>query len=174
MVFGFMEQSGGQIRVHSQLGAGTSVSLFFPRGSKGIEQIDELANAEPDACPTGNGERVLVVDDEPVVRKTMAAALKELGYQVMEAADGASALARFKASPDIQVLVTDIGLAGGMTGKVLYSQLIALDPQLRVLFVSGFAGPLFEEGLPSQALLLSKPFTMNEFSRCVSQLVRSP
>ena len=52
--------------------------------------------------------------------------------------------------------------------------MIALDPQLRVLFVSGFAGPLFEEGLPSQALLLSKPFTMNEFSRCVSQLVRSP
>ena len=173
MVFGFMEQSGGQIRVHSQLGAGTSVSLFFPRGSKGIEQIDELASIDPDACPTGNGERVLVVDDEPVVRKTMAAALKELGYQVMEAADGASALAKFKASPDIQVLVTDIGLAGGMTGKVLYSQLIALDPRLRVLFVSGFAGPLFEEGLPSQALQLSKPFTMNEFSRCVSQLVRA-
>lgn len=173
MVFGFMEQSGGQIRVHSQLGAGTSVSLFFPRGIKSTERLDALVKADPDARPTGNGERVLVVDDEPVVRKTMAAVLREFGYQVTEAADGASALAKFKQTPDIQVLVTDIGLAGGVSGKVLYSQLAALHPELRVLFVSGFAGPLFEEGLPSQALQLAKPFTMTEFSRCVSQLVRS-
>lgn len=173
MVFGFMEQSGGQIRVHSQMGEGTSVSLFFPRGRNGTERFDTSAKADPDACPTGDGERILVVDDEPVVRKTMAAALREFGYQVTEAADGASALAKFKQAPDIQVLVTDIGLAGGMSGKALYSQLVALRPELRVLFVSGFAGPLFEEGLPGQAFQLAKPFTMTEFSQCVSQLVRS-
>lgn len=173
MVFGFMEQTGGKIRIHSQLGSGTSVSLFFPRLLKVAEQIDSLVEANPKTCPMGNGERILVVDDETVVRKTMSAALKELNYQVVEAADGASALAKFASTPDIQVLVTDIGLRGGMTGKALHRQLAILKPDLRVLFVTGFAGELFEEGLPERALQLSKPFTMSEFSEYVSQLARS-
>ena len=116
MIYGFVRQSGGQVRIYSEVGQGTMICLYLPRhcGEAGdSEAAPELSNA-PRA---GHDETVLVIDDEPTVRMLVTEVLEDLGYTAIEAADGASGLKVLNTNARVDLLVTDVGLPGGMNGR---------------------------------------------------------
>ena len=171
MVHDFVRQSGGHVQVHSQPGQGTAISLYFPRHGGAPVAPAAAATAEPPRASLG--ETVLLAEDDPAVRAITAEALKELGYAVLEAADGASALEHLAADQRIDLLVCDLGLPGGVNGRQVAEAGQALRPSLKVLFISGYgdnaqAGPLPAGGAP----MLPKPFTLDELARQVHALMR--
>ena len=155
-VYGIVKQSNGYVFADSTAGHGSTLRIFLPMATEPLSPRTRSGVAGGD----GSGETVLVVDDEPVVRAMMLRALREAGYQVLDAQDGASALARARDHAGrIDVLVTDLAMPG-MRGRELARTMAQRLPGLRVLFVSGFAGDeverlgLLEAGRP----FLSKPF----------------
>ncbi len=137
MVYGFVRQSGGQVRIYSEEAKGTTVCLYLPRF---IGTLEERAAAEaPSAVETGDGETVLVVDDEPALRMLIGDVLEENGYHVLAAADGAAALSLLGSDLRIDLLITDVGLPGGMNGHQVADLARASRPDLKVLYVTGFA-----------------------------------
>ena len=117
MIYGFAKQSGGQVRIHSQPGEGTTVTLFLPRHTGGTVEPG-APNDDFAAIPRAErGETVLVVDDEPAVRMLEADVLSDLGYVSVEAADGAAGLKILRSDVRIDLLMTDVGLPGGMNGQ---------------------------------------------------------
>ena len=155
-VYGIVKQSNGYVFADSTAGHGSTLRIFLPMATEPLSPRTRSGVAGGD----GSGETVLVVDDEPVVRAMMLRALREAGYQVLDAQDGASALARARDHAGrIDVLVTDLAMPG-MRGRELARTMAQQLPGLRVLFVSGFAGDeverlgLLEAGRP----FLSKPF----------------
>jgi PAS domain S-box-containing protein len=171
MVYGFVRQSGGQVRIHSQVGDGTSVCLFLPR--HGIETESEHSAQDSGRFLAGQGERVLVVDDEPTVRMLIADVLDELGYGPIEAEDGASGLEILRAEGRIDLLITDVGLPGGMNGRQLADAGRALRPGLRVLFITGYAESAVVNGgnLETGMQVLTKPFPMDELTRRIREML---
>ncbi len=136
MVYGFARQSGGRTTIRSEPGRGTDVCLLLPR-HEGAAEAPEGVRA-PRAVPrAGQGETVLVVDDEPVVRMLIAEVLEELGYAAIEAADGASGLRVLQSDARIDLLVSDVGLPGDMNGRQMADAARRGRPGLRVLFVTG-------------------------------------
>lgn len=135
MVFGFMKQSGGHVTVYSEEGAGTCFSLYFRADDS------ETAEAPEDPagvfCPLGR-ETILVVEDQEDVRETSLATLSGLGYRVLSAENGPSALALLKQHPEIDLLFTDIAMPEGMNGLELADRAVREHPELRVLYTSGF------------------------------------
>ncbi len=172
MVYGFVRQSGGQVRIHSQPGQGATICLFLPRHGVAADVKDGAGPAAPAA---GQGERVLVVDDEPTIRMLVADVLAELGYTTTEAEDGAGGLAILRSAARIDLLVTDVGLPGGMNGRQLADAGRALRPGLRVLFITGYAenaalgGGQLEPGMQ----VLTKPFPIEALARRVRDLLAS-
>ena len=116
MVF-FARQSGGQVRIHSEVGRGTTVCLYLPRHC-GEEAVDAPVKSAEDPRAEA-GQTVLVVDDEPTVRMLVTEILEELGYATIEAADGASGLKALQSGARVDIRVTDMGLHGGMHGRQL-------------------------------------------------------
>ncbi len=169
MIHGFVHQSGGTIQARSTHGAGTTVSLYLPR----YLGDSHLAPARSAPQNRSSGESVLVIDDEPHVRMLMCDALRERGYAVTEAMDGPSGLQMLRSMTSIDLLVTDVGLPGGMNGRQVADAARALLPSLNVLFVTGYAensavgGDQLEAGM---AVLL-KPFGMDSFTREVSDIL---
>jgi hypothetical protein len=113
MIYGFVRQSNGQIRVVSEPGRGTTMTLYLPR-YHGDDLPSEAAAPGPAEAGSGSGETVLVIDDDPTVRLLMVDLLHDAGYRVLEAADGQAGLNIFRAEPRIDLLLTDVGLPGGM------------------------------------------------------------
>ncbi len=135
MVFGFVKQSGGHVTVYSEEGQGTCFSLYFPvDDSESAETAKEQVGT---FCPLGR-ETILVVEDQEDVRETSLATLSGLGYRVLSAENGPSALAVLKEHPDIDLLFTDIAMPEGMNGLELADRAVRERPQLRVLYTSGF------------------------------------
>ena len=135
MVFGFMKQSGGHVTVYSEEGAGTCFSLYFRADdSETAEAPEEPAGV---FCPLGR-ETILVVEDQEDVRETSLATLSGLGYRVLSAENGPSALALLKQHPEIDLLFTDIAMPEGMNGLELADRAVREHPELRVLYTSGF------------------------------------
>lgn len=171
MVYGFTQQSGGQARIHSKPGLGTTVTLYFPRQA-GKETV---IAGKPDTheTHTSQGESILVVDDEHSVRELMVEVLEDLGYQVIAAVDGADGLAQALSMESLDVLVTDVGLPGSMNGRDLAEKLRSRLPDLKVLFVTGFAADKSLEQATRQphTRLLTKPFSLDELSRRVRLLL---
>ncbi len=116
MIYGFAKQSGGQVRIHSEVGRGTTVCLYLPR-HRGEAETAEAAPELADAPRAEAGQTVLVVDDEPTVRMLVTEVLEDLGYTAIEAADGAAGLKVLQSDVRIDLLVTDVGLPGGMNGR---------------------------------------------------------
>ncbi len=174
-VYGFVKQSGGHVRIHSDPGKGTTVLLLLPR-AEAMAATDEPAVIRPASeglaapAPTGT-ETLLVVEDDPDVRQHSVAVLGELGYRIIEAADGQQALDRLAAYPEIALIFTDVGLPGGMNGKQMAQQAWARQPGLPILFTSAYASDvLLEDGrLEPGVELIGKPFTVP----AVAQRVRS-
>ncbi|WP_294280136.1 PAS domain-containing sensor histidine kinase [uncultured Sphingomonas sp.] len=160
MVYGFAKQSGGQVQIESTPGEGTCVTLFLPRFHGTATAPGEAAS--PIQGPTHGSETILVVEDDADVRAYSTEALRELGYDVLEAEDGASALALLDApeASRIALLFSDVVLPGGMTGADLASAARSLHPELKVLFTTGYARDVIVHGgrLDAGVALITKPF----------------
>lgn len=173
MVYGFTGQSGGSARIYSEQGKGTMVCLYLPR---------HLGEATEDAAPAADGEDVprahssetiLLVDDEPLIRMVGAEQLQELGYTVIEAAEAASALRILNSNRTIDLLITDVGLPGGMNGRQLADAAREQRPGLQVLFVTGYAeNAVLNHGHLQHGMhVMTKPFVMETFARRVRDLL---
>jgi PAS domain S-box-containing protein len=174
MIHGFVRQSGGQVRVYSELGTGTTMCLYFPRylGDSAEQSLGASALHQPD---TGHGERILVVDDEPLVRLFMVEVLEDAGYVILEAADGPSSLKILQSDTRIDLLVTDVGLPGGMNGRQMADAARAWRPDLKVLFVTGYAeNAVVGNGhLDVGMQVIGKPFDVAAFGQKVRSLLDS-
>ena len=172
MIYGFVQQSGGQVRIHSAPGQGTAVRLYLPRHQGRAED----AEAPPDlaqAPRAQQGETVLVVDDEATVRMLVTEVLTELGYQTLEAEDGAAGLRILRSGARIDLVVTDVGLPGGMNGRQVADAARALRPGLKVLFITGYAetAVLSHGHLEPGMHVLVKPFAMEALAARVKDLL---
>ena len=173
MVYGFIKQSGGHIRVYSERGHGTTVKIYLPRfyGPLPDNDTGTVSRATP-VC--GGDETVLVCEDDDKVRAYTVDVLKELGYRVMEADNGAAALQALEtASEPIDLLFTDVILPGGMTGADIAQQARAQQPGLRILFATGYArNAIIHHGrLDPGVELLTKPFTYAELAAKVRDML---
>jgi signal transduction histidine kinase len=158
-VYGFMKQSGGHAKIYSEVGAGTTVKLYLPR-HYATDSAMEGQNAAV-SIPRASGETILLVDDDPDVRSFAAEVLRELGYRVIDAADGTSGLRLLDAHREITLLFTDVGLPGGMNGRQFADEAQRRRAGLKVLFTSGYArNAIVHHGrLDPGVELLVKPFT---------------
>jgi len=166
MVYGFAKQTEGHVRIYSGLGHGTTFKLYLPRslGTVDKQGEDNVAPAIGEQ-PAGAGETVLVVDDEVSIRMLVTEALGGLGYSVIEAADGPSALQVLQSKVGIDLLITDVGLPG-LNGRQLADAARVTRPGLPVLFMTGYAqnaaigdGGLLEPGMA----IITKPFALDAF-----------
>jgi CheY-like chemotaxis protein len=163
-VFGWIKQSGGHIKIYSEIGHGTTIKLFLPRSE--IRSAEQRGAAEA-AAPHGD-EIILVVEDNPNVRKTVLRQLKELGYQTIDAEHGRQALELVRDGLDYDLLLTDVVMPGGITGYQLADELRERRPDLRVLFTSGYT-ELAATGQMDMRMgpLLSKPYRKQDLARMV-------
>jgi CheY-like chemotaxis protein len=170
MIYGFVRQSGGQVRVYSEIGKGTTMCLYFPRH---IGEADGESVAAIEPVERGFGETVLVVDDDTTVRLLIAEVLGENHYALLEAGDGVSALRVLESRQRIDLMVTDVGLPGGMNGRQLADAARQLRPELRILFITGYAENAvvgnghFDPGMA----VLAKPFAMSSFANKVREIL---
>jgi len=161
MIYGFAKQSGGQVRVLSEPGKGTTMKIYLPRYAGAVEAGAEQVRSG-EAPRTGKGETVLIVDDEPTVRMLIKEVLEELGYRAIEAADGASGLAILSSAAHIDLLISDVGLPGGMNGRQMADAARHQRPDLKVLFITGYAenAVVGNGNLENGMHLMTKPFSM--------------
>ncbi len=163
MVYGFVRQSGGHARIRSEPGRGTTVELYFPRsdGEVGPEHSLESEHAAP------GHERILVVEDEELVRVNLIRRLEGLGYRVSSAANGRSALELLRTEQEFDLLFTDVVMPGGMSGVELAAAAEQQRPGLKVLFTSGYArDELMHRGrLEPGFRLLNKPYSQQDLAR---------
>lgn len=171
MVYGFARQSNGLVRIRSQPGRGTEVRLYLPRHHGEAESQPPAYGTHPASAPPG--ATVLVVDDEPAVRMAMVDGLGLIGLRCLEAADGASALAVLDQQPDINLLVTDVGLPGGLNGRQVADEARRRKPGLGVLFVTGYADSvvLQDDACEPGIDVLTKPFPIEALQNRAAALL---
>ena len=173
MIYGFTQQSGGQVRVHSSLGVGTTVTLYFPVDqSKAVPHKHDPEVIQPPE-PSGHYETILLVDDETAVRKMASEFLSDIGYRVIEAVDSVSALKQAEKLEQLDLLLTDIGLPGLMNGVSLAAEFKERYPQLKVLFITGFAGGSNLVPTDATTKVLTKPFSLKDLSQRVRSLINT-
>ena len=170
-VFGWVKQSGGHIKIYSEVGHGTTIKLYLPRAV--AEGAVAAAPAEP--VPPGGNETILVVEDNANVRKTVVRQLHDLGYRSVEAESGASALKLVAEGLSFDLLLTDVVMPGGMTGYQLADQLRRTRPDTRVLFTSGYTElARSADQLSRRDSLLSKPYRKQDLGRAVRRALDQP
>ena len=170
-VFGWVKQSGGHIKIYSEVGHGTTIKLYLPRAFE--EGAVAAAPAEP--VPPGGNETILVVEDNANVRKTVVRQLHDLGYRSVEAESGASALKLVAEGLSFDLLLTDVVMPGGMTGYQLADQLRRTRPDTRVLFTSGYTElARSADQLSRRDSLLSKPYRKQDLGRAVRRALDQP
>jgi PAS domain S-box-containing protein len=175
MVYGFARQSGGYVSIYSELDQGTTMRIYLPR-HRGELDGPELPGLSIRSLEGTKGETILVVDDEPTVRMFVADVLQQAGYRTIEASDGPTALKIMESNTTIEMLITDVGLPGGLNGRQVADAARLERPGLKVLFITGYAeNAAIGNGLLGPAMqMLAKPFTMDELSAKVSQLLAQP
>ena len=177
MIYGFVRQSGGQIRIYSEPGKGTTMCLYLPRHhGEDAEAADEvgLVRTHP-AIGAGGGRVVMVIDDEPTIRMLIAEVLEEQGYSAIEASDGPSGMRVLESSVRIDLLITDVGLPNGMNGRQIADAARELRPALKILFITGYAeNAVIGNGhLDKGMQVLTKPFEMDGLARKIRELIES-
>ncbi len=175
MIYGFVRQSGGHVRISSVVGQGTVVAIHLPRQPDRQGAARALPE-DPDQAGEGRGEAILLVDDEPTVRMLLTDALRDFGYRPLVAADGAQAAQILRSDAPIDLLITDIGLPGDLNGRRLADLARAARPNLKVLFITGYADVgLFEpDGLPEGMQVLTKPFAMDALATRIRTMMERP
>jgi len=174
MIYGFVRQSEGHIRIQSEVGRGTTIRLYLPRHDGYLVRMDAQSGLA-DAPRAEKGETVLVVDDEATVRMIVTEVLEDLGYAAVEAADGHAGLKILQSDVHIDLLVTDVGLPGGMNGRQLADAARLLRPDLRILFITGYAenAVLGQGSLHPGMHVLTKPFAMDALASRIKTLIDS-
>ncbi|CAN5602409.1 PAS domain-containing protein [soil metagenome] len=173
MIHGFVRQSGGQVRIYSEVGQGTTMCLYFPRFAG---ELDVVETAEADLDRTeGHGETVLVIDDEEAIRLLISDVLEEAGYRVMTAHDGPTGLKVLQSETRIDLLITDVGLPGGVNGRQVADAARTTRPDLKVLFVTGYAeNAVVGNGhLDAGMQVITKPFAMTTLGAQVREIIES-
>jgi PAS domain S-box-containing protein len=173
-VYGFVKQSGGHVKIYSELGQGTCVKIYLPRlaHSARIDAPDE----QPSAPEAASEETILVVEDDDDVRAYSVEVLRELGYRVIEAHDGPSAMRLLERQFRVDLLFTDVVLPGGMTGAQVAAQARGVKPDLKVLFTTGYArNAIVHHGrLDPGVQLITKPFSMSDLATRVRDILDGP
>lgn len=171
MAYGFVKQSGGHIRLYSEPGHGTTIKMYLPRS---MEEEADMPAAEP-AAAAGGHETVLVVEDEPDVRAAAVATLRDLGYDVLQANDGESALQVLHSRSDIALLFTDVIMPGPVTSTALAEEAKRMYPQIAVLFTSGYThNAIVHSGrLDPGVQLLTKPYRREELARKIRRVLEA-
>ena len=166
MIYGFVRQSGGQIRIYTEVGNGTTMCLYLPRHDRNAEQEDGLSEPHK-ATPAGDGEVVMVIDDEPTIRMLISEVLEDQGYATIEASDGPSGMRVLRSAARIDLLITDVGLPDGMNGRQIADAARELRPDLKVLFITGYAeNAVVRSGhLEKGMQVFAKPFEVNALAR---------
>jgi PAS domain S-box-containing protein len=167
-VYGFVRQSGGLVRLESTPGRGTTVRLCLPQSLP--VAAGEWAADAPAPARAGAHRSVLLVDDERIAREAAAERLRELGYRVLEAADGPAALNLLDGGAQVDMLVTDVGLPNGMNGRQVAEAVRARQPGLPLLFITGYAGT----ELPPGSTVIDKPFDLDTLARKVQAALSGP
>ena len=170
MIYGFVRQSGGQVRVYSEIGKGTTMCLYLPRF---MGEADAVADLEETSIDPGFGETVLIIDDEPAIRMLAAEVLQENGYQVLEAEDGPAGLKMLQTDRRIDLLITDVGLPGGLNGRQVADAARTTRPALKVLFITGYAenAAIGNGHLDPGMAVITKPFAMNALANKVREMI---
>jgi PAS domain S-box-containing protein len=171
MIYGFARQSDGAILIESVPGSGTTVRILLPKyeGAAEIERKEQRGGEMPGA---DQGEIVLVVEDEPIVRSLIVEVLDELGYQAIEAVDGPSGLAILQSSQKIDMLITDIGLPG-LNGRQIADAALLKRPDLKILFMTGYAesAALANGVLEAGMQMITKPFAMETLAKRIREII---
>jgi signal transduction histidine kinase len=174
MVFGFVKQSAGHVKIYSEPGEGTTVKIYLPRAVGAATAVQRTGS--PVELPRGSAT-VLVVEDEAAVREIACAILADLGYRVLEAADGEEALRVFGAhAATVDLLLTDVVLPGKVRGRELSERVRAIRPEVRVLFMSGYTeNSIVHHGrLDDGVQLIGKPFKREQLARKVAEALGIP
>lgn len=170
MVYGFARQSGGTVRISSKVGQGTTVTLYLPSAGRADGRQGRAEGIEQSR--RGTGERILVVEDNPLVGRMASSMLSSMGYSPIVVTDAPSATAEIEQSDHVALLLTDVILPGGTTGFDLARQARRKRPNLPVLFISGFADPsLVPEDFRASTILLTKPFRGTQLSDAVAAAI---
>ncbi|MEE9140782.1 MAG: PAS domain S-box protein [Alphaproteobacteria bacterium] len=171
MVYGFTKQSGGHIKIYSEVGQGTTVKLYLPKAAAGdLREVEEEGPAV--AMPTGD-ETILVVEDDPDVRAFVSTSLEVLGYHVLEAEDGPAAIRLLAKAPHVDLLFTDVVLPHGVNGRELAEEAHKRHPHMKVLFTSGYTeNAVVHHGrLEEEVELVAKPYKREFLARRVRQVL---
>jgi PAS domain S-box-containing protein len=168
MVYGFVKQSRGHVKIYSEVGHGTSIKLYLPRAVATVEERAEATGGRLTANPGGD-EMILVVEDSPTVRQVTVGILRGLGYRVQEAEDGHAALAILEEPGEIDLLFTDLIMPNGIDGQELLRRARALRPGLKALFASGYSEQFLKGRGPGEAgvPLLNKPYRTRSLAEAV-------
>jgi CheY-like chemotaxis protein len=163
MAFGFAKQSGGHIAIYSEEGKGTTVKLYLPQTQDEAKRVEVSARVE---VPRGRGETVLVVEDDGDVRELAVLMLRGLGYEVLEAHDGKSGRAMLERAPGVDLLLADMVLPGGMSGREMADEAARRNGGLKVLFMSGYAANAAQLNgwVDRGADILQKPFRKRDLA----------
>jgi signal transduction histidine kinase/CHASE3 domain sensor protein/ActR/RegA family two-component response regulator len=164
MVYGFVKQSGGHIKIYSEEGHGTTIKLYLPPGEG---MTDVVATATPQA--EGGAETIFVVEDDPLVRNFVTAQLQSLGYKTVAASDSKTALELIETGQPFDLLFTDVVIPGGMSGRVLAEEVAKRRPGLKVLYTSGYTdNAIVHHGkLDDGVILLTKPYRRNQLAEMI-------
>jgi CheY-like chemotaxis protein len=166
MVFGFVKQSGGHLKIYSEVDHGTSMKIYLPRAT-GLQESATEASSAP--MIARGSETVLVVEDDPLVRKYVVTQVQSLGYTTLEAANATEALAVIDNHRDVDLLFTDVIMPGPMNGRQLVDEAVRRRPTLKTLYTSGYTeNAIVHHGrLDPGVLLLAKPYRKPELARLI-------
>jgi CheY-like chemotaxis protein len=171
MVYGFVKQSGGHVKIYSELNHGTTIKLLLPRTSSRGEAV-ETGAPQQDMPRSTRGETILLVEDDANIRKLVQRILNTLGYQTQAAEDGPSALATLAEIPHLDLLFSDVVLPGGMSGVELAEQAKRRHTGLKVLLMSGYTRNALKEVSENDEIhLISKPFRKEDLARVIYSLL---
>ena len=174
MTYGFARQSGGEVRIYSEVGEGTTVCIYLPRHSSEIAE-EVLAPRLSELPPSGRAATVLIVDDEPTVRMLLTEIVEDLGYTAINAGDSVAGLKLLQSDVAIDLLVTDVGLPGGMNGRQMADAGRVRRPDLKVLFITGYAeNAVVGNGrLEPGMAVLTKPFPIETMAARIRSMIEA-
>jgi PAS domain S-box-containing protein len=169
IIYGFVKQSGGHIRLESEVGRGTTFSLYLPRAAAAeASPRARVANQQAGVPRARDGEVVLAVEDDDTVRQIAVDALQDLGYKVFEASNGRLALEVLRDQPRIDIVFTDFAMPGGLNGRDLAMEAVARRPGVKILLTSAYTERLSTDGAPYAALrFLSKPYREGDLASAI-------
>lgn len=176
MIYGFVKQSNGNIRIYSEPGVGTTLDIFLPvtRGKMQKRPAETAASEKEES--RFDGIKVLAVDDEYHLLEVASAYLENMGFEVIAATNGAQAMKSIEHNPDIELLVTDIVMPGGMNGTELSKKIKEKIPSIKILYMSGFPSGVIADksGTDLDAPLITKPYSLDELSSVLEELLHEP